>query len=222
MGFEQGRQGLLGVLIRVNPGSIPMCSTVLRVMLVGMETRDQRVNDARVLPGGPLPGSTRAGIRWAQAAFIVGLAYALVSISWGLGSTWALDTVGGTLETEGRAGNAALSVIVWASVLLKLIAAALGLAVTRPHHQPKKLVAVATWVAAGVLIVYGGVLTFVGLLVQADVIHADTNADHRALAWHAYLWDPWFLLWGLLLAAALWCSRAHRTPSPRHTGRYDR
>jgi len=145
---------------------------------------------------------------------MVGLAYALVSISWGLGSTWALDTVGGTLETEGRAGNAALSVIVWASVLLKLIAATLGLAVTRPHHQPQKLVVVAIWVAAGVLIVYGGVLTFVGLLVQADVIHANTNADHRALAWHAYLWDPWFLVWGLLLAAALWCSRAQRTPSP--------
>lgn len=173
-------------------------------MLVGMENRAHMVDEARVLPGGTLPGSTRAGIRWAQAAFIVGLAYALVSSSWGLGSTWALDTVGGALGTEGRAGNAALSVIVWASVLLKLIAAILGLAVTRPHHQPQKLVVVATWVAAGVLIVYGGVLTFVGLLVQADVIHADTNADHRALAWHSYLWDAWFLVWGLLLAAALW------------------
>ena len=29
------------------------------------------------------------------------------------------------------------------------------------------------------------------------------GADHRALAWHAYLWDPWFLLWGLLVTAAL-------------------
>jgi hypothetical protein len=34
-----------------------------------------------------------------------------------------------------------------------------------------------------------------GLLVQADVIHASVTADHRALAWHAYLWDPWFLIW---------------------------
>lgn len=51
-------------------------------------------------------------------------------------------------------------------------------------------------------------LTLVGLLVQADVIHATRDADHRALAWHAYLWDPWFLGWGLLLTAALWRSRA--------------
>jgi hypothetical protein len=27
--------------------------------------------------------------------------------------------------------------------------------------------------------------------------------DHRALAWHTYLWDPWFLMWGLLVAGAL-------------------
>ena len=190
---------------------------------MSMEPRAHRVDDARVLAGGPLPSSPRAGIRWAQAAFLLGLAYALVSISWGLGSTWALDTVGGTLETEGRAGNAALSVIVWASVLLKLIAATLGLVVTRPHHQPQKLVVVAAWVAAGVLIVYGGVLTFVGLLLQANVIHADANADYRALAWHFYLWDPWFLVWGLLLAAALWHSRAQRLPiTTRLTGRYER
>lgn len=66
----------------------------------------------------------------------------------GAGQYLALDTIGGTLETEGQAGNAALSVIVWASVLLKLIAATLGLAVTRPHHQPQKFVVVAAWVAA--------------------------------------------------------------------------
>jgi len=33
------------------------------------------------------------------------------------------------------------------------------------------------------------------------------GADHRALAWHAYLWDPWFLVWGVLVTAALLRSR---------------
>jgi hypothetical protein len=59
------------------------------------------------------------------------------------------------------------------------------------------------WTAAAVLILYGLVLTLVGLLVQTGVIHTSRNADHKALAWHAYLWDPWFLVWGLLIAAAL-------------------
>ena len=33
---------------------------------------------------------------------------------------------------------------------------------------------------------------------KAGAITADPSADYRALAWHAYLWDPWFLIWGLL------------------------
>ncbi len=149
-----------------------------------------------------------AGSRWAWAAFGVGLAYALVSVAWGLGSTWALGTVGGALEREGRSGSLALAVIVWLSVLLKLTAAGLGLAAVLPRVPPGRLVILLAWAAAAVLVVYGAVLTVVGLLVQGDVIHASQNADRRALAWHAYLWDPWFLLWGLLLAAALWRSRA--------------
>ncbi|HET6953221.1 MAG TPA: hypothetical protein VFI47_22770 [Acidimicrobiales bacterium] len=50
---------------------------------------------------------------------------------------------------------------------------------------------------------YGGVLTGVGLAVQAGVIDAAPGADGQALAWHAYLWDPWFLVWGLALGATL-------------------
>jgi hypothetical protein len=39
--------------------------------------------------------------------------------------------------------------------------------------------------------------------MQPGVIAAAASADHRALAWHAYLWDPWFLLSGVLVTAAL-------------------
>ncbi len=48
-----------------------------------------------------------------------------------------------------------------------------------------------------------GVLTLVGLAVEADLISASSNADHTALRWHAFFWDPWFLLWGLTFTAAL-------------------
>ena len=47
------------------------------------------------------------------------------------------------------------------------------------------------------------VLSVVGWLVQAGVVAHGRNADRTALAWHAFLWDPWFLVWGLLVAAAL-------------------
>jgi len=65
----------------------------------------------------------------------------------------------------------------------------------------------AAWAAALILVFYGGVLTVVGLLVQLDLVQASANADHKAPRWHAYLWDPWFLVWGVLLTAALVRSR---------------
>ena len=52
-----------------------------------------------------------------------------------------------------------------------------------------------------------GVLTVVGLLVQGRVIASGAHADERALAWPAYLWDPWFLGGGLLVLVVLVTTR---------------
>ena len=63
------------------------------------------------------------------------------------------------------------------------------------------------WIAAVGLTIYGGVLTAVGLLVQGGVVDAADDADQRALAWHAFLWDPWFALWGAASIVVMWRSR---------------
>lgn len=141
----------------------------------------------------------------AWAACFVGLLYAAVSVYWGLGGTWLLDTVGGSLAQAGREHDAGVIAAVWLAAMLKLIAAVLPVWAVRHADSTRRdrTVWVLAWGAAAVLILYGLVLTAAGLLVQTGVIHASSNADHRALAWHAYLWDPWFLVWGLLIAAAL-------------------
>ncbi len=143
--------------------------------------------------------------RVAQTAFLVGLLYAAVSIYWGLGGTWLLDTIGGSLEHQGRAGAFTVVFAVWVAAVLKLIAAVLPLLALRGFANPVRTrqVRMLAWIAAAILTVYGSVQTVVGLLVQAGVIHASATADHRALAWHAYFWDPWFLIWGLLITIAL-------------------
>jgi Protein of unknown function (DUF3995) len=160
-----------------------------------------------------------AGVAAAFAACLLGVVYAGVSAYWGVGGTGLLDTIGGTLEREGRAGNAGLLAVVWISAVLKLMVAVLGVvAVVAPWRlRPRRhqLARRTAWAAALLLVLYGGVLTTVGVLVQAGVVGASSNADHKALRWHAYLWDPWFLLWGLLLAAALALSRAPRSKKPR-------
>jgi hypothetical protein len=155
----------------------------------------------------------------AWAAAVLGALYAAVSAYWGAGGTALLDTVGGTLEREARAHSAGLLAVVWTSVALKLTASGIGLlAVGRPQWlSPRRwrVVRGAAWLAAAVLLLYGGVLTSAGLLVQADIVHASAHADHKALRWHAFLWDPWFAVWGLLLATALALTRRPSTDWPR-------
>lgn len=157
------------------------------------------------------PEARARGLRAAQAAFAVGLLYAAISVYWGLGGTWLLDTVGGALEQEGRAGNAGVVLAVWSAAGLKAIAAVLPLLAVSvgapPSSRWPRLGRALAWVEAAILTLYGLALTTAGLLVQSGVITTSANADHRALAWHAYLWDPWFLLWGLLVATALLRSR---------------
>jgi hypothetical protein len=152
----------------------------------------------------------------AWVAAVLGTGHALVSAYWAAGGTGLLDTIGGDLERLARERDAGLSAAIWAVAALKL-----GVAVAAPvlagvgaqrlpawtrGPVPRRL----GWVAAAVLTLYGGVLTVAGLLIQAGVIDAAADADDRALAWHAYFWDPWFLLWGIAFGLSLRLSRAER------------
>ena len=176
-------------------------------------------------PAGPAASQRRAaarGSRLAQAACVAGLAYAAISVYWALGGTWLVDTVAGTLGQQGRAGNPGIILAVSAAAALKIIGAIVplaavgvtpGQATTTRGGQMRVL----AWLEAAILTIYGLVLTGAGLLVQSSVIASAASADHRALAWHAYLWDPWFLLWGALVTAALVRSRQPRTARIAHS-----
>jgi hypothetical protein len=142
---------------------------------------------------------------------VLGVLYAAVSAYWASGGTALLATVGGVFQRAGRDGSVAVVAVVWLTVVLKLLAASLGILVVadgpriglRRRRQLRKL----SWLAASVLVAYGGVLSIIGWLIQIGVVSPAAHADHEALRWHAYVWDPWFLVWGLLLVAALLRSR---------------
>jgi hypothetical protein len=159
----------------------------------------------------------------AVAGLVVGLAYVAISVYWAVGGKWLLDTVGISLSQPGQAGRAAALFAVWGAAALKAIAAALPvLAVLAgdswprtASQRPRRVVRVLAWIEAAILVGYGLILTVAGLLVQAGVISASAHADHLALRWHAYLWDPWFLLWGILVTVALWRSRPPERSSHR-------
>lgn len=157
----------------------------------------------------------------AVVAMVLGLGNAAVTVYWLAGGTWLLDTVGGEIEQWGRQRGAPVLVAMAAVAAVKLIVAASAplYAGRGRRWAPAPLFDLAGtrwgralgWTAATGLVLYGGLLTMVGLAVQVGLVHAAGDADHRALRWHAYLWDPWFLAWGLALGATLWTSSCHAT-----------
>jgi len=161
----------------------------------------------------------KQGLTAGWAAFSCGIAYVAISLYWAFGGTWLLAAVGGSLAT-GKS-SAGIEAAVWVAVVLKAIAACLPLvalgALLPVFQKPlpvfqkrKRWLRRLAWIEAVILTAYGLVLTVIGLLVQSDAIVPPASADHRALEWHAYLWDPWFLLWGLLVTTALMRTRRAR------------
>lgn len=141
--------------------------------------------------------------RRAAVATVLGLGHAAVSLVWVLGGTWLLDTVGGSIERWGRDGGLGVRLALLLIVVAKAGAVGvLWLAVVRPT----RLARVLAWLAGIVLTLYGGVLTLVGV-VYVSITSLEGAADPYALRWHAYFWDPWFLLWGLATLAALNATR---------------
>jgi hypothetical protein len=151
----------------------------------------------------------------AALAALLGLGSAAISAYWALGGTGLLDTVGGAIEAWGRRRGTDVVVVLWLVVVLKAgVALAAPVLVAGPERVPPwmagRLPRTLGWIAGIVLLGYGGLLTGAGLLVQGGLIRSSPGADHRALAWHAYLWDPWFAAWGLALLTSLWLTRPRR------------
>lgn len=163
------------------------------------------------------PSRTAAPSPWpGYAAFGLGLLYAAVSAYWAAGGTAGLDTVGGELARSARARQPVMVAVLWLTAGLKLLAALLGLALVghRRCRLPRRLVRALSGIAAVVLTAYGALLVGGQALVKAGAVRASAHVDWKAFDWHLFLWDPWFLVWGLLLGVATyreWLSRSARS-----------
>lgn len=106
---------------------------------------------------------------------------------------WAVELVKSS-ATEARLGLAAVG-------LAKAAAAVVPVVVAADRMPWPSLWRVICWIGAPILVVYGGANMLVSQWVLAGILRPDGGYDAAAMAGHAYLWDPLFLIWG---AALLW------------------
>jgi hypothetical protein len=136
-------------------------------------------------------------------AAVAGLTHAGFSLYWALGGRWLLPTVGQWAVTSAREAPVAAGLLLIIIAALKCAVAIIPLmASRRPIPRPGAWRAFA-WLAAIVLTGYGALNSIVAWLVLCGALRPQGGFDRQAMIGHAYLWDPLFLVWGILLGAGL-------------------
>jgi hypothetical protein len=150
-----------------------------------------------------------------MGAAVAGLAHAGFSLYWALGGRWLLPTVGQWAVTVAREAPVAagLLLIIIAAVKCAVVIIPL-VASRRPLPRPGVWRAFA-WLAAIVLTGYGALNSIAAWLVLGGALRPKGGFDRQAMIGHAYLWDPLFLVWGLLLGAGLLIGSSDRRKRAR-------
>jgi Protein of unknown function (DUF3995) len=125
--------------------------------------------------------------RAAYGAAAWSILFAAMSAFWALGGTLGLDTLGNEIERDARAREPDVIALVWVTALLKVVGAAL---------------VIATWIVGLGVLAYALASFAQHGLMKADVVDTPVALGSSAVGWHLALWDPFWLLGGLLFIAA--------------------
>lgn len=154
------------------------------------------------LPSAPQRWTGYAG----YATCVWALAFAALSFYWAAGGTAGASTIGPALTSLALTRDPGFIAILWITGALKAIAGLLALALARPWGRliPRWLLLAAGWGAGTALILYGGASFVQHALMVAGIIVIPAGLGATAARWHVLLWDPWWLLGGILFAIAAW------------------
>jgi Protein of unknown function (DUF3995) len=140
----------------------------------------------------------------AYAAAAWSLLFAAMSFYWAAGGMTGLETLGNKIDRLARERDSGFVTEVWVTGFLKLGAGLLALALVQPwgRRLPRRILVIATWVVGIGLTVYGVANLVQHGLMEAGVVETPSGLGSEAATWHLLLWDPWWLLGGLLFVAA--------------------
>lgn len=107
-----------------------------------------------------------------------------------------LDTLGEGMKAMAEAGDSTLMLINWVSVVGKVMLGLLALALARQWRSAlfRRLLQIGAWVAGALL----------ALMLSGAMDIARLLGSVSAARWHLFLWDPVWLLGGILFLLAAW------------------
>ena len=137
-------------------------------------------------------------------------AFAAMSFYWAAGGTLGLATQSEQILALMK--NSGFVAFVWVTGILKAVVGLLALALVRPWGQrfPQWLLLTGTWGAGALFTLYGGANLAVRGVMALGLIETPEAMRSVAARWHLLLWDPWWLLGGVLFLLTAWQCR-HRS-----------
>ncbi len=128
----------------------------------------------------------------------------MLSLYWAAGGLVGSETLGVEIDRLAHRRDATFVGELWAAFALKIVAATLALALVQPwgRRLPRRLLLVLGW-ATGAGVTLYAVANFVQhTLIAAGAISTPAALGTYAVPWHLALWDPFWLVGGLLFLGA--------------------
>lgn len=130
--------------------------------------------------------------------------FALISFYWAAGGTLGVNTLGSGIQA--LAHDPGFIAVVYLTGIAKVIGGLFALTLARDWARwlPSIWKIVLAWVGGVGLALYGGVQFIVEGLVLVGAVPVSGPIDWEGLRWHVWLWDPFWLLGGILFLLAAW------------------
>lgn len=157
---------------------------------------------------GRVPSAARS--RWstgfAYAACGWALVFAAMSFYWAAGGIAGANTLGADITGPALARDPVFVALLWGTGAMKVAGGLMALALAQPWDRllPRWLPLTTTWIGGVFMLVYAGANLAVRGLMAIGVLSTPVSMRTPAAQWHLLLWDPWWLLGGLLFIAAAW------------------
>jgi hypothetical protein len=140
----------------------------------------------------------------AYAAAAWSFAFAAMSFYWAAGGTVGAETLGNEIERLAEERDSGFVAELWVTAFLKVLGGLLALALARPRWDvlPARALGIAGWIAGGLITLYGAGNLIQHGLMEAGAVGTPDDLGSEAVTWHLALWDPWWLLGGILFLLA--------------------
>jgi hypothetical protein len=146
------------------------------------------------------------------------VAFAALSFYWAVGGTFGLTTLGESIESLAAEAELWFMTLVAVTGVMKLVPCLFVLSLIRPwgDRLPLKIRLVAVGTMGVLSVLYGGVNMITKILIVVGMIPLE-EIDTAGFWGHLLIWDPIWVVGGVLLCVSAWNYRDQLPGKPKRS-----